>query len=307
MITRDWPATGLRMTDLGNAILVEQDGRRYKARKWRLTDELIAVVDTAVRHGLTANWVEGHPSQPYLEGGDHFEVGSHHITFARRHHEGWVFVLSAQAKPPSIEAVGFSRKYWYFVHCSGKPYRWEHAGGHNVFVAPSDLEAILSKLDNLTIDAVEAARMDPRSRATVLPKIGITSEYELELAFLEHLKGAPRSLEAPEIRVPCDGLIPDVLLDIRGTALVVVELKFSRASRAELDQLHGYLQLPTMVRRAGARPIVGVLVARSFGDEITRAASAPGGRVSLYTFGYEAGLRLQIVAGRAVLEDLDLL
>jgi hypothetical protein len=98
-------------------------------------------------------------------------------------------------------------------------------------------------------------------------------------------------------------LIPDVLIDVNDGPIVVVELKFSRAGRAELDQLQSYLRLPTIVRRCAGRPIAGALIARTFSEEILPIASAASSDVSLYQFGYDGNLTLHHVTGDRVLEQ----
>jgi len=302
--TKEW-STGLKMTDVGDGILVQQDDRIYKARRWQLTPEVVSVVESAIRNRLTANWVEGHPSQRYLKGGDRFDAGIHHVTFARSHNEGWVFVLGGEAKPPHIKVVTFNRRYERFILRTGCYCRWEHSGGHNIYIEPADLDCILAQLDDLTIDEVEAARSARRIRSTVLPRVGIASESDLEWVFREYLRNLPIAPRRLEVRARCDGLIPDVLIDIED-ALVVVELKFSRASWAELDQLHGYLALPAVLSRAKGRQIAGVLIARSFSEKIIELASASSSAVSFAEHItpsihlIQSGTRIQVAVGGAV-------
>ena len=61
------------------AVRVTQRGRSYLARKRQLNDRLEKIIRTAILHGYTCFWVEGHPSTPYLVGGDRYAKGSHHI------------------------------------------------------------------------------------------------------------------------------------------------------------------------------------------------------------------------------------
>lgn len=303
---KKWPVVSLRMTDLEDGILVGQSGRSYKARKWRLTDGVVRVVDCAIRNGLRAFWVNGHPSVPYLKGGSRFNKGSHHITFARQHNDKkWVFVLGGEANPPRIEKVTFNKHYWYFVHCTGISYKWEHSGGKNVFVALCDLESLLSRLDEETINHVETASRMPSKRGELLPKTGITSEEQLELAFVEHLRAKPKgTLRMVKVQHRYNGLIPDIILDVNGKALIVVELKLSKASHADLDQLLTYMQLPSLRARISGTFLKGVLIARSFGKDIVSQASASGMAISLYKYGYENALRLKRVSGDSIMEEL---
>lgn len=292
--------TGLAITDLGDGLLVQQGGVQYIARRWCLTDNVIFVIETAIKHGLEANWVPGHPSSPYLQGGAKYHIGSHHITFARSNKDKyWIFVLGGESKPPNFKFVTFNSKYWSFIHRSGFPYRWEHSGGHNVYVETQDLDQILSKLNHTIIEEVELAGRS-RLRTSILYNAGITSEYDLELAFIEHLGRLDILHSAPLVRVRFNGLIPDILLDVKNGPFVVVELKFDRASLPALDQVQCYMRLPD-IRQYTSKTITGILIAPSFSEEVIESVGNVNTQVSLYKFGYLDKINLVHIAGDDVL------
>lgn len=304
-MTMQWH-TGLTITDLGDGLLVQQGGVQYKARRWCLTDNVISVIETAIKHGLVANWVPGHPSAPYLQDGTKYQTGIHHITFARSNKDNnWVFVLGGESKPPNFRFVTFNSKYWSFIHRNGFSYRWEHSGGHNVYVETHDLDQVLSKLHPRIIDDVELAGRSKR-RASVLHNAGITSEYDLELAFVEHLGRSDSLNSAPLVRAHFNGLIPDILFDIKSGPFVVAELKFDRASLAALDQVQGYMRLPDIQKYAN-KNISGVLIAPSFSEEAIESVRSSSTRVSLYIFGYRDKINLVHIAGDDVLFEYDLI
>jgi hypothetical protein len=125
---------------------------------------------------------------------------------------------------------------------------------------------------------------------------GITSEYDLELAFIEHLGGSDNLHSAPLIRPRFNKRIPDILLDVKNGPFVVVELKFDRASLAALDQVQCYMHLPD-IHKFTNKTIAGVLIAPSFSEEVIESAGNVNTQISLYKFGYLDKINLVHMAG----------
>lgn len=300
---RFWPESDLRICDVGDGILIAQRGRRYKARAWRLTDELVEFVDLAVHYGFDANWVDGHPSVAYMDGGKKFDIGSHHITFARSTDRRWAFVLGAEAKPPRITAVTFNAKLVDTIHAADVPFRWEHAGGHNVFIEPNDVPLLLAKLHGQELEVLRSrpSRSLPRP---ALAKQRLTNEMDLEIAFCHHLRSSPVPPRVMEVRPHVEGKYPDLVLDVGDAGMAVVELKFAYAGRAAHSQLNGYLAIPTVQARAGDRPLHGILVARTFDSDLIGEVDRAGKHKALYRYGYDSGLRLECVAGHDLLHNV---
>jgi hypothetical protein len=301
-----WPPSGLTLTNLDSAVLVEQHGRRYRARGWQLTDELVRIVDIATSCGMTANWVEGHPSAPYLEGGERFDRGSHHLTFARHHDQPWVFVLGAEARPPSIRVVTFTSKLVDHIHRLGIGYRWEHAGGHNILMDPKHLhEALAGLTASGALDELNRSTQRRHTQREVLRRTGLLTEMDVEIAFLQHLKKRRRLSGPVDVRPHMDGRYPDMVLRCDDRTIIVVELKFDHAGRAALDQLQSYLRLPSMLQRAGTDRLHGVLVARTFAERIGAGPSTE--TVSAYQYGHDDQLHLRLHSGYDILGEFDLL
>jgi hypothetical protein len=61
----------------------------------------LKVVDSALTHGLSSLWQDGHP------GGEE----SHHISFSFDHSKNsWVFVIGKEAGPPALKRVTFNKR-----------------------------------------------------------------------------------------------------------------------------------------------------------------------------------------------------
>ena len=55
MTTREWKETGLQIAEVAGGVMVRQDSRAYKARRWSITSEVVEIVDSAIRRGLRAS------------------------------------------------------------------------------------------------------------------------------------------------------------------------------------------------------------------------------------------------------------
>lgn len=115
---------------------VSQHGRSYLALRWKLTEEVVAVVHTAVRFGLTKLWQEGHPR------GRH----SSHISFSPTHEPAsWVFALGLEACPPRLQRITFNKRYLPIFEASRLEWTCQKAGGH-IFIPPGSLAEALALL-----------------------------------------------------------------------------------------------------------------------------------------------------------------
>jgi len=106
------------------------------------------------------------------------------------------------------------------------------------------------------------------------------------------------------MRLPSGSVPKTSSYDVSPETFLVVELKLSRASRAELDQLLTYLELPSIQTRAANATVKGILIVRSFGDEVVERVSGSETAVSLYAYGFEHGVTLKRVAGDPITEEL---
>ena len=115
---------------------VSQHGRSYLALRWKLTEEVVAVVHTAVRFGLTKLWQEGHPR------GRH----SSHISFSRTHEPAsWVFALGLEACPPRLQRITFNKRFLPIFEASDLQWTCPKTGG-NIFIPPDRLAETLTVL-----------------------------------------------------------------------------------------------------------------------------------------------------------------
>lgn len=141
------------LEEIDGALQITQDGRTYLARNWKLTDELVDVIEIALSHGLTALWRKNHPRDAFCDHGSRFEVGSHHIGFSRNHNESWVFVADRSSTPPFPRRIIFNKKLASYLMNQHQQFQYETGGGHNLIVPRDQLEACLDGLSNPVLDS----------------------------------------------------------------------------------------------------------------------------------------------------------
>ena len=159
----EWKTVDILLEEINGLLYVNQRGKKYIARNWKLTDELCGIVHLAVSKGLGCVWRErgkkspqGHPKESYFEGGEYFEKGSHHIGFSRTPQERWVFVVGDEAGPPEIKKITFEKHYAEFLDAAKIHYEKEKGRGKNLSVDPKNLKEALDYLiKNVALDVVE--------------------------------------------------------------------------------------------------------------------------------------------------------
>jgi hypothetical protein len=140
MSTLSYPELGdLVLEDREGGTWISQRGKAYLARRWRLTDQVVKIVESAIESGLTCLWQSGHP-----KGGS-----SHHISFSFTHAPAsWIFVLGGEARPPEVRQITLNKKLKDLLEKSDIHYFWESAGGKNFTIATEDLTDFLALVKN---------------------------------------------------------------------------------------------------------------------------------------------------------------
>ena len=292
---------GLTLVEEPGGVRVTQAGRSYLARRWRLTPEVLKVIEAALARGLTCLWQHGHP------GGDE----SHHISFSFSHSpSSWVFVIGGEAKPPGLRCVTFNKRLKEYFHHAGLGWMWawETAGGKNILVQPEDLDSVLRTLPLEEIKAGRLPTLAPRRKAAAAQFFASEEELEAELAALlmKASEGAA-SIQRQRRFGPNNAFEvasrPDILV-VEPARLLVVEIKLHEASEVELSQLLRYLANSDLASSFGTRARHGVLVAGRFTSEAI-AKSKGRDDVSLAEYRQDASgaLQLHTIAGKRVLEE----
>lgn len=117
-------------------LTVTQDGRSYLALRWKLTEEVVSVVRTAIGFGLSKLWQAGHPKGRQ----------SSHISFSRTQAPAsWVFALGLEACPPRLRKITFNKRLLPVFAASDLEWTCRKAGG-NIFIPPERLTETLAWL-----------------------------------------------------------------------------------------------------------------------------------------------------------------
>lgn len=294
------PEVGLVMEETPVGTRVSQGGRTYLARKWKLTPEVVGVVETALEFGLSCVWQDGHP------GGDE----SHHISFSfSREKASWVFVIGAEAGPPALKKVTFHKRLKEYFKSAGLGWmwNWETAGGKNILVAPGDLRSVL---ETLPLDDIRAGRLPmpaPSARRGARADC-FASERQLDDALFAlgmEKKGASVDLQRKR-HFPSNSSFevastPD-LMAVAPQQALVIEIKLYEGGEAELAQLCRYLGNRALRLDMEPRRIHGVLIAERFQpNALALARQRPDVTLVRYSQSSAGQLTLKVEQGEDVL------
>jgi hypothetical protein len=299
------PDFDLTLAEVPAGVQVTQHGRAYLARRWRLTSDVRLVIESALDHGLTHVWQQGHPS------GD----DSHHISFSFSHDaSSWVFVIGSEARPPGLRCVTFHKRLKEYFKSSGLGWvwSWETAGGKNILVEPRDLDSVLDvlplgQIQQGTLPTLFRGRTETRSNAPTYFKDEMALELEI-FSSLVRCGSAAGDVQRQRQFAPNNAFDvasrPDILV-AASPLLVVMELKLHRAGEPEMAQLQRYLANTKLAAAFGSLRRHGVLVADRFEPQVVSWANDTAA-VSLYQYQQHVtgDLVLTLVAGEDVLHAL---
>lgn len=135
------PAVDLVIEEKADYLIVRQGNEVYRATGWQLTDAVMAVIRTALQHGLTCLIRQRHPQVCNRN------RGVKYLGFSRSPEERWVFVLDQYSKlkrlPGVIRQVTFENRFSsVLLHLDGV--QTEMGGGRNLFVPFTEFENALA-------------------------------------------------------------------------------------------------------------------------------------------------------------------
>jgi hypothetical protein len=292
------PEYDLNFEEVPEGVRVTQHGSTYIARKWRLTPEVLKVIDSALSHGLTALWQHGHPKGET----------SHHLSFSFDHSPAsWVLAIGAPSGPPKLRCVTMNKKYKEYFKASGLGYYWqfENSGGQNIEIRPEDLTSILTILPMEEIRQGKLPVLTPRSRATERSPQYYRNEADLENELFRRILLSSRTpMELQRQRSfpsnqPIEPLSrPDILI-LEPDLALVLELKLHSVGEVEFSQLMRYLNNKFLQWSFAPRTLHGVLVGDRFSQSALSAAALTD-QISLAQYGQNpnGSLFLRTVSGK---------
>lgn len=123
----EFKKAGLTMLQTKTGILVRQNGREYLAERWHLSHQVKKIVETAISHGFTSLWVNGHPSRK----------NAHYICFSRSHDKPWKFLIGREAKPPNVKCITINKKLRVSLERLSDNLKWQNFGKKHLFIEPT--------------------------------------------------------------------------------------------------------------------------------------------------------------------------
>lgn len=286
----------LKIAPEPEGLRVSQHGRSYLARRWRLTPQVLEVIDTAFEFGLTHLWQDKHPS------GDE----SNHVSFSFSHiPDTWVFVIGKEALPPGLRCITFHKRLKGYLKAAGLG-EWENSGGKNILVRPEKLSAALSALP---LDDIRKGRLPQYNHERVFDasRSYVPSESALEDALYtafcsrSEIAAVHRQQSFPPNDPSEVAARTDLILDL-SSRIVIAELKVGNSSEADVAQVCRYRANSALRATYPGKPLSGALIASNFQRDAVAAAKRLS--ISLYAYEERGDIELTLVSGDDVLPPL---
>jgi len=284
---RCWPEFDLVIRQLPNGLEIRQGERAYIARDWRLTGEVVAVIETALAHGLTCLIRNEHPRENMLLPST---KGADYIGFSRKRNERWVFVLDYYSCLNRKKGTPRTLPFQLTFYITFKADLEKHgipmtamgaANGRGVLVAVEHLGAAIDTC--LPNYGLTGSYTGPRGGETTID--GFVYEGNLQTRMLRYWSGCRfgRMLEVIDQEVAFNGNRLDILAsDQESGHLVIIELKHPKAEPSAVAQLGRYLEEFRFTPHGNGRPLLGAIVAETIPDSTRQAARSAPWPISLF-------------------------
>ncbi|MBS5905405.1 MAG: hypothetical protein KIC89_22390 [Acetobacteraceae bacterium] len=259
------------LEEKSGGVVVQQGNRSYLARRWSLTADLMRTATIARDLGFPCVIRAEKAGIPIHPSGDSAE----YIGFSRQADERWIFVADQFSGRPNIDRVTIEKGYRGVLERLKLSFIWETAGGKNLFLSISDLPVFLDALDDETIRLVESGRRRKPVSVSRLRHVGVVSEADLQGQLIQQIhNGDHADLFGKVLQINVNPIwlrpgngnlirdgrdIPDLVIGTE-THAFIMELKKAALDPNSLFQLRRYLHNSDLLRFAGNRSIVGLLV-----------------------------------------------
>jgi hypothetical protein len=295
----------LHIQEIDAGLLISQAGRSYIARRWRLTKDVVNVIEMAIKSGLVNLIQNGHPQESkLLPNGD----GADYITFSDDPNHRWVFVLDMDSAPSQskLQKVKFNKKYKHYLRDQGISCPPEWRSPQELVVNVSDLRRALdaTKLFWSSLGQKSGVGAERGQHAYFVDEEDLHSHIfqnwnecplsdTLMMPISKHLIGSVAA------RI---GEIDLLTTDRRGNTFVI-ELKnravFNTGGETPDMQLIRYMTHPDIVRsaRVAGGQVYGVLIAQEMDYRLRSAVRRCQHPIVAYEISKaESGMRLQEVS-----------
>ena len=293
----------LELRNTVGGILVSQNGAAYIARKWRLTEQVVEVVQWALDSGLCWLIQNGHPKEshryPHGNGGEY-------IAFSPVQENLWVFAIDQQSPTNSKERMDvrravFQKKYRAIFNEHGIRFRAEPSVNKNLLVELSDLREAIAVAASVARDIGTIGG----SRKILGSYKGFIDEAHLQGRLLKYWDrinfGRSFDCLASEHRISNGRRIDILARDRESGAVVVLELKQQVAKETVIsEQIIPYVKDAALQEYAKSRGSVawGCLIAEQIPQKVREAVWACSHPVVAFEASWiEEGVLLKKVAG----------
>ncbi|MGB1909147.1 MAG: hypothetical protein ACPHO2_04425 [Candidatus Puniceispirillaceae bacterium] len=122
-------------------VRVTQNGKSYLADKWKLREDVRAMIYLSISQCFNCLWVKNHPSDKKILAG----TPTHYICFARSHTPPWDYLL---AKENNGERITINKNHEARLLNAGIHFETQTGGGQHLTVMPTlpNLEKVIKAI-----------------------------------------------------------------------------------------------------------------------------------------------------------------
>ena len=264
---KKWPEIGLSMRQRREGLEISQGGKAYIARDWQLSNEVLAVVEMAISCGFTCFIQNEHPKEnmlfPHGKGADY-------ITFSRKQHDRWLFVLDLyscanrkKGTPRMLPyQVTFYITYKPDLERNGVPFELMGAANGRGILVPIEYLAAAIAACQQNLDHTSSIG-GPRGVEQKSVK-GFLYEGNLQARMIKYWSNCNfgKELVFVDQEIAFDGNRLDILARVQGlNQLVLIELKHPKAEVSSVNQITRYMEKIKHKQIGIGKQILGAIIA----------------------------------------------
>ncbi len=275
----------LRLLQTDEGVIVQQHGREYLARRWKLTATVKEIIQTAIDNKFNCLWVDGHP----------LNATAHYICFSRSHEKPWEFLIGGEANPPQVKCITINKKLRAPLSEISDDLIWQNFGGKHLFIEPdlNRLKWLIGLLKIIPKETLVASNLKRKLSKREEKVVGFQLEKHLEDFIFEQLiANGYQPIRQPKAFAPNrfieQASIPDIILELKNEVFIV-ELKPNATDIADLHQLNRYAANNEINKKYKHKSIKPVLLAGFFHEEIIKEAEKFEKNFELVSYDYTGG------------------
>ena len=139
-----FPHLSLTLKEEPGGFRVTQNGKSYLADKWKLREDVRAMIYLSISQCFNCLWVKNHPSDKKILAG----TPTHYICFARSHIPPWDYLLAIETEKNFGESITVNKKHKEKLRTAKIHFVQQKRGSRHLMVVPTlpNLEKVIKAI-----------------------------------------------------------------------------------------------------------------------------------------------------------------